>query len=568
MDEQVNIRLNSTANTAGFDQFGNAAKDAAKSSKELGQGLGKAVEVGGATTALMQNLAQASQGGVPGFFALGRAILAFGQIVKGVLLGAGPVGIAIATIGLLIGAAVALKDAFKPAGESADEMARRLADLNKAKLDRITTEQNQLSAATKTAVEEIDKELAAVDKLADLRTSRLIEEEKARGKEKGTPADVVERNIARIRRDAEDAKIGRDLTGAERKARTLEDAASDAEQKRITIDTQRNQLLAMKANLDNADAAMREYRKEVFINTVKRGGASNKAEDVKLGGLYDVRDQARSAIEKRLGGKDKDGELYKAAQKTMDEALQSATTAAQDARKAAEDASTAAAAARAAETQLKPERTKLRTAEDKNARELTDSEKLAIEKRVKRTALSYQAVGSSALTARGDPIDEAAWKLAFPKIPVPTFGPKTPAVLQPSPGSRVLQLGGGTLPSDLATADSRIQIGGGALPSDFAPKDSRITRALNGATEAAKQAPAGEDAAKAAEALQKAQEEAAQRRAAADAAISASLSATGSALAQQGAAINQLTTIALRLLQEADTNRRQNAAARQRLPNT
>lgn len=180
-NEDVRINLTSSADTAGIDKMGaavgglsgGAAKaaaglgDASKSAKEMGQGLGKAVEVGGATTALMQNIASASQGGAQGMFAAGRAILSFGQIVKGVLLGAGPVGIAIAALGLLAGAALALKDAFKPAGETVEDFKKRLDGLDKANLKALDATISALSDRLKAAKEDADAVRASLDKIDD-----------------------------------------------------------------------------------------------------------------------------------------------------------------------------------------------------------------------------------------------------------------------------------------------------------------------------------------------------------------------------------------------------------------
>ncbi|OQC18854.1 MAG: hypothetical protein BWX69_03188 [Planctomycetes bacterium ADurb.Bin069] len=180
-NEEVRINLTSSADTSGVDKMGAAVGgiagdsrkaaaglgDSAKASKALGSALGKSVEVGGAATSLMTNLATASQGGAAGFFAAGRAILSFGQIVKGVLLGAGPVGIAVAAIGLLAGAVFALKDAFKPAGESVDAFKKRIEDLDKANLRTLDATLSALSDRLKGAKEEADAVRASLDKIDD-----------------------------------------------------------------------------------------------------------------------------------------------------------------------------------------------------------------------------------------------------------------------------------------------------------------------------------------------------------------------------------------------------------------
>lgn len=431
------------------DKIGGASKKAGAGLAEVGKGardsaqaLEKNIAVGNSAKQLMESLRDVSKGGAAGWLAFGRSVLSFGTVVKTVLLTTGPVGIAIAALGLLAGAALALKDAFKPAGESAEEMGRRIAELNKAKLDRVANEQKLLTEAANEAVAAINSELAAMDKLADIRTARLIEEEKARGKEKGAPSEVTERNITRIRRDAEDAKIGRTLSAADEQARVLEDAASEAEQKRATLDIQRNQLLGLKAKYDQLNEQDVAMRREMLKGYLKRGYAEPE-QNAQLSALQRERDAAREKLEKRLGGKDdKEGTLYKDAQKTADEALNVATTAAQAAAKAAEVAAAKASDARGQEGQISPERAKLRAAEDRNARELTAAEKAKIaadnaKARTKQEA-QMRALGANVVANRiagGDTsLDIALARELYPKqkfvqptAPAPIAQPANPS---------------------------------------------------------------------------------------------------------------------------------------------
>ena len=185
MAEEVRIDLKSTADTSGFDKMGAASKEAgvglgmaSKESKELGTNLGKSVEVGSATTALMQNLGNASKGGAEGMFAAGRAVLSFGQIVKGVLLGAGPIGMAVAALGLLAGGAMALYQAFKPASETIEQFKGKLDTLDKANFKSLDATLSALFDRLKNAKDEADAVRASLDKIDDAEMAAKLADNK------------------------------------------------------------------------------------------------------------------------------------------------------------------------------------------------------------------------------------------------------------------------------------------------------------------------------------------------------------------------------------------------------
>lgn len=166
-NEEVRINLTSSADTKGFDQIGAASKSAgvgieasAKSSKELSAELGRSVEAGSATVGLFQNIATASQGGAAGIAAAARAGLGFGQVMKNLLAGAGPLGLALAGLGtvasLMVAALSKPKDSVDKLSESFKLSKKSADDLDKASFENI-----------KDSVGKLNTELAESLKLYD-----------------------------------------------------------------------------------------------------------------------------------------------------------------------------------------------------------------------------------------------------------------------------------------------------------------------------------------------------------------------------------------------------------------
>lgn len=156
------------------DKIGGASKkagaglaDSAKASKELSQELGKTVAVGSATKEFLGAVRDVGKGGADSLFAMGRAAISFGNIVRTTLITSGPIGWAIAALGALFAAVIVLKDAFNPAGESVAAFKERLAELDKANLRALDATLSALSDRLKATKEEADAVRASLDKIDD-----------------------------------------------------------------------------------------------------------------------------------------------------------------------------------------------------------------------------------------------------------------------------------------------------------------------------------------------------------------------------------------------------------------
>lgn len=244
--ERIELQFKATADTSGAkemasavgatsvaaDKVAPALDKAGKASKEMGQGLGRAVEVGGATTALMQNLGNASKGGAEGMFAAGRAVLSFGQIVKGVLVGAGPVGIAVAALGLLAGAAMALWNAFKPAKETVEQFKEKLDTLDKANLRSLDATLSALSDRLKRNKEEADDLRAALDKIDDAEMAAKLAENKGNTKlnerQKEKQEQLIRDEFKQRRQQRERQALVDDVSAATEKRDALAPEFEDA----------------------------------------------------------------------------------------------------------------------------------------------------------------------------------------------------------------------------------------------------------------------------------------------------------------------------------------------------
>lgn len=181
MAEEVRIDLKSSADTSGIDKMGAAVggvsetagkaatglAGSAKASKELSRELGKTVAVGSATKEFLGAVRDVGKGGADALFAMGRAAISFGNIVKTTLVTSGPIGWAIAALGALAAAVIVLKDSFTPATESVGDFKKRIEELDKANLRALDATLSALSDRLKSAKEEADAVRASLDKIDD-----------------------------------------------------------------------------------------------------------------------------------------------------------------------------------------------------------------------------------------------------------------------------------------------------------------------------------------------------------------------------------------------------------------
>lgn len=227
-NEEVRINLTSSADTSGVDKMGAAVGgiagdsrkaaaglgDSAKASKDLSAELGKTVAVGGATKEFLGAVRDVGKGGAESLFAMGRAALSFGNIVKTTLVTSGPIGWAIAALGLLAAAVIALKDTFKPAGESVDAFKKRIEDLDKTNLRSLDATLSALSDRLKDAKEEADAVRAALDKVDDAEMAAQLAAVKA---SKLTPEQKAEQEML-VRDEFKQRREGRQRSALEQAA--------------------------------------------------------------------------------------------------------------------------------------------------------------------------------------------------------------------------------------------------------------------------------------------------------------------------------------------------------------
>lgn len=258
-NEEVRINLTSSADTSGVDKMGAAVGgiagdsrkaaaglgDSAKASKDLSAELGKTVAVGGATKEFLGAVRDVGKGGAESLFAMGRAALSFGNIVKTTLVTSGPIGWAIAALGLLAAAVIALKDTFKPAGESVDAFKKRIEDLDKANLRSLDATLSALSDRLKDAKEEADAVRAALDKVDDAEMAAQLAAVKA---SKLTPEQKAEQEML-VRDEFKQRREGRQRSALEQAAagaRETRDAMApefeDARDQFARIDNERDRI--------------------------------------------------------------------------------------------------------------------------------------------------------------------------------------------------------------------------------------------------------------------------------------------------------------------------------------
>ena len=490
MAEEVRINLTSSADTSGIDKMGAAVGGisggaekaaaglgaASKSSKELGSALGKSVEVGGAATSLMTNLATASQGGASGFFAAGRAILSFGQIVKGVLLGAGPVGIAVAAIGLLAGAVFALKDAFKPAGESVDDFKKRLADLDKANLRALDATISALSDRLKATKEEADAVRASLDKIDDAEMAAQLAAVK---KSDLTAAQKDEQDLL-IRDEFKKRREGRQrdaltetASGARETRDTLAPEFEDARQKYGDLLNERDRILSEFNSLN------RLYREASQLQSETTGALDPKWVEARR--MLEEYHARKNALPSRGDREKLDSELASARDRFQGSDGKGGIAAQYQAALKESEKAERALARFNDELKKVGEWDRARIRIENNGTDPRDTE-----------AAARQSPGRNRLVGADGRVVE------YESSTVPTINQQIVATTE------AMRLGGGALPQSQPGVGNQVTFG--ALKPGSDTKDGAVARALKDTATATKEADTGADTAKQAEELKKAAE--------------------------------------------------------------
>ncbi|OQC18794.1 MAG: hypothetical protein BWX69_03219 [Planctomycetes bacterium ADurb.Bin069] len=403
MAEEVRIDLKSAADTSGFDKISAASKEAgagigaaSKESKALAGELGRSVEVGSASVGLFQNLATASKGGAAGLAAAARAGLGFGQMLKGILAGAGPIGIALAAVGVAAGALVSI---FSDTGKSADEAKTKLDELNKLKLDAAKLEIDNIGRAASDATRAINDQFTALQRIADVELAMNVAKVRAQGLSK----DAEAAEIKRLQRARERAKMDAEQQKLDTIAETLSISAADVESTR----QKRAAELAIAENkiarVKNAERAIRTTRP---TSTTGSYGMSlgQSPEDTRLAAELEAAKKAAEGINLE----------------TLRKSLADATEASRAAQLKAEEAERAAAQERSTQGKTRP------MIEQKNKYEDQAEDpaaKAAREEARRKQVEEMQRVPESTWRGRaasGFPVDADVFKEAFPKAkPLP-----------------------------------------------------------------------------------------------------------------------------------------------------
>lgn len=266
MAEEVRIDLKSTADTSGFDKMGAASEKAgvgigaaSKASKDLSQELGKTVAVGSATKEFLGAVRDVGKGGADSLFAMGRAALSFGNIIKTVLVSSGPVGWAVAALGALAGAAIILREALKPAGESAAEAAEKVSALNQQKLASIDLEVGRLSVALKAADTQAAALRASLDKIDD---ARMANELRVLGKRSDLTAEQKAEQEFLVRDRYQQRKEQRQADAAEQSVANAEKIAAAEKQRSDAAQAEFERLDTERRRREADAAALPELAKQ------------------------------------------------------------------------------------------------------------------------------------------------------------------------------------------------------------------------------------------------------------------------------------------------------------------
>lgn len=440
MAEEVRINLTSSADTSGIDKMGaavggvtgSAEKAAAglgaasKESKQMAAELGRSVEVGSATVGLFQNIATASQGGAAGMAAAARAGLGFGQMLKGILAGAGPIGITLAAVGVAAGALVSI---FGDSGKAAEEAKRRIEGLNKLNLDSAKEQQRLYGETIQANLTKLQAEYDALEKIADAELNRrktAIDADVKQGKMSERQGEAAKRALDRQREDEKRSNALR-LEG-ERLGKLEEAEAATAEAAANATDEWLRQTDALQ-KLASAQDAAKAARNAMLAMNGQGGTAGDYATA-----------QARLR-EARAGAAGVDESTIKARRDIAESAAQAANRAEDEARAQRERYRVA----RLTEDALAPRINESRANEDRASIEPTEAEKLKRNRERELKLWKLRQYGSEQIrmqVARGMITADDA-RAAYPTIefadgpastrPVPALTPSSLASAQPQP---------------------------------------------------------------------------------------------------------------------------------------
>ena len=459
--------IGGTANAAGgaapkLEQVGN-------SSRELGRNLR---ESGEAAHGLDQIFAGLSQGGA-GLMTTFRGVI---SVVKGI--GVGISGLT--GVGLVIGGLAAAYDLLSSRQKKADETAKAAAEAfaeAKKKGDELAEAQSNALAG---ALKNVQTELG--NTISKLREQAAAHDEVASAADKQAKAEiealVATDKMSRSRADA--AIAGIDAAADSRGAKSRLDAI------RIELDATRAALAkaqsiaatprqALEALLSERSDLQSRQRASVTAQLEAEaaraavlgikgpsglsfgltgsglGTASEEVQRQYQAALQDYQQKAKAASEAAAVAPDKETleELDKSLKKAWAD-WDAAAGGVQQLDEAQKRLAEKLKLREETEAELARRNKATEDAEQRAKQQQTPAEKAAAEQRRNRDVFAYRAAGSSALVARGQPLDEDTWRAAFPgvKFPRELQDHSVPGAAPAAPRSPATPPSGGTIERD------------------------------------------------------------------------------------------------------------------------
>lgn len=478
--EKVRVELTSSADTSGIDKMADASKkltggnksaadaayDASQKSKELSGALGKNVEVGSQAVAMMGQLGNVSKGGAEGLTAAARAGIAFVTMLKGVLAGAGPVGIALTALAVTGGAIYGLVKALKDGGESADEFKKRMDTLNEFKAESVSAQLKSITDEADRGKKAIAEESAELDKMSDAKLARDKAKIEAEG-DVTTPEDKAKR-IRALERAREDERINQTASNLDRIAGTDETTARDMQRELARTRAERDVAMSIKPQAE----ALKIQEDELRFKWERTQLGTPQSRE--LGTQLAEVSARRKATEAKVAEAEARLTTLTAAQRKAQEAYQKAQAEADESRARAD-------AFKSQQADLKPITAETRGYEDKkNAAKvpLTQAEQAKRDRSDALAKLTFPDEYRQRI-ASGANVDIGQLRRIYPGVKWPEAIDQSPSAIasvapSQSPSSAIIQRGGGALPGDGQPKDERIQIDAKPLGKGLADSAAKL----------------------------------------------------------------------------------------------
>ena len=389
-DQDLQIKITTTADTAGVQQAATALQSLDKGAQAAGPAVASAaagvqkVSEAAAPAAVQTEklgqifggLARSTAGGKESIMGVAMALRALWTTFT---VGAGPVGIVLALCAALAGLVLA----FKSTGESAEQMQQKIEAANKVKLDRLAGELKSITDESGRAKAALDAQAASAERIADAKLADQL----AANKASGLPAKEIAKREVDIRRNREDENRAAKQKLLDDKSGVDSGSSQDAERERLKAQAQLDVAEAAKGRLELAKKTLESTPKIRESNGMTRGLADNSA--------HDAAEAEVAAAQKAIKAITQPGEKIEDRLATLTKARDATREAKAAADNTAEQSRLAADNERASQSGENPYLKSTRATEDKGTK-LTPAEEQARDKR----AGEFSKIGSAALRNR------------------------------------------------------------------------------------------------------------------------------------------------------------------------